>query len=145
MPKAQNAQNRRHVVVEVPSRSSGAASGGPCGLAGGSVSHQESPLVLRGYQRAKRPYSCLNTTLGYLPQSALGARSAPCEKIRFTSSISKILKSSWLLRGPDLKTRFEACERAGGSKSTKNRRSQNPRWNGVLGSQNPRGRLWVAL
>ena len=62
------------------------------------MSHQESPLVLRGYQRAKRPYSCLNTTLGYLLQSALGARSAPCEKIRFTSSISKILKSSWLLR-----------------------------------------------
>ena len=91
------------------------------------MSHQESPLVLRAYQRAKRPYSCLNTTLGYLLQSALGARSAPCEKIRFTSSISKILKSYWLLRGPDLKTRFEACERAGGSKSTKIRRSQNPR------------------
>ena len=91
------------------------------------MSHQESPLVLRGYQRAKRPYSCLNTTLGYLLQSALGARSARCEKIRFTSSISKILKSYWLLRGPDLKTRFEACERAGGSKSSKNRRSQNPR------------------
>ncbi len=35
----------------------------------------------------------------------------------------KCLSPAW----PDLKTRFEACERAGGSKSTKKRRSQNPR------------------
>ena len=97
--KSQKSQNRRHAAREVPSRSFGAASGAPCGLVGGSVSHQRSPLVLQGCQRAKRPCSCPNKTLGYRLQSVLGARSAPSEKVRFSSSISKILKSSWLLRG----------------------------------------------
>ena len=76
---------------------SGQASGAPCGLVGGSVSHQRSPLVPQGCQRAKRPCSCPNKTLGYRLQSVLGARSAPSEKVRFSTSISKILKSSWLL------------------------------------------------
>ena len=128
--KSQKSQNRRHVVREVPSRSFGAASRAPCGLAGGSVSHQRSPPVLQGCQRAKRPCSCPNKTLAtaFRVCSARGARVVKNPDFRAQSPKSS--KSSWLLRGPDPKTRFEACERAGGSKSTK-----------ICGSQNPRGRL----
>ena len=85
------------------------------------MSHQRSPLVLQGCQRAKRPCSCANKSLGNRLQSVLGARSGFAKKNPISSSISKVLKNSWLLGGPDPKTRFEACERAGGSKSTKTR------------------------
>jgi len=56
------------------------------------VSHQRSPLVLQGCQRAKRPCSCPNKTLGYRLQSVLGARSARCEKIRFRAQSPKSSK-----------------------------------------------------
>ena len=96
------------------------------------VSHQRSPLVLQGCQRAKRPCSCPNKTLGYRLQSVLGARSAGCEEIRFRELNLQNPQKLLAVEEPDPKTRFEAYERAGGSKSTKICRSQNPLNPGIL-------------